>query len=92
MTKFLNISTDDTLGGVSPSDEIVASQKAIKTYVDNQGGGGGGADVDLSNITPTGKSTAIGWLVPDYSQGQNVALTGITQWEAPIDCFVSYQS
>lgn len=41
MTKFLNISTDDTLGGVSPSDEIVVSQKAIKTYVDNQGGGGG---------------------------------------------------
>lgn len=39
MTKFLNISTDDTLGGVSPSDEIVVSQKAIKTYVDNQGGG-----------------------------------------------------
>lgn len=31
-------------------------------------------------------------LMPDYSQGQNVALTGITQWTAPIDCFVSYQS
>ena len=31
MTKFLNISTDDTLGGNSPSDEVVSSQKAIKT-------------------------------------------------------------
>lgn len=43
MTKFLNISTDNTLGGNSPSNEIVSSQKAIKEYVDNHGGGGGGA-------------------------------------------------
>ena len=34
MTKFLNISTDDTLGGSSSSDETVSSQKAIKGYVD----------------------------------------------------------
>lgn len=40
MTKFLNISTDNTLGGSSPSDETVSSQKAIKEYVDNHGGGG----------------------------------------------------
>lgn len=37
-TKFLNISVDSSLGGVSPSDEIVCSQKAIKTYVDNNAG------------------------------------------------------
>ena len=36
MTKFLNISTDDTLGGNSPSDEVVSSQKAIKTYADTK--------------------------------------------------------
>ena len=35
MTKFLNISTDNTLGGASPSDEVVSSQKAIKDYIDN---------------------------------------------------------
>ena len=35
MTKFLNISTDNTLGGSSPSDETVSSQKAIKAYVDS---------------------------------------------------------
>ena len=29
MTKFLNISTDTTLGGNTPSDELVVSQKAI---------------------------------------------------------------
>lgn len=40
-TKFLNLSTDTTLGGVSPSDELAVSQKAIKAYVDNHGGGGG---------------------------------------------------
>lgn len=36
MTKFLNISTDNTLGGSSASDETVSSQKAVKEYVDNQ--------------------------------------------------------
>lgn len=39
MTKFLNISTDNTLGGNSPSDETVSSQKAIKDYVDANTGG-----------------------------------------------------
>lgn len=43
MSKFLNISTDNTLGGNSPSDVLVASQKAIKEYVDSQSGGGGGS-------------------------------------------------
>ena len=38
MTKFLNISTDNTLGGSSASDETVSSQKAIKTYIDNNAG------------------------------------------------------
>lgn len=37
---FLNISTDTNLGGNSASDSVVASQKAIKTYVDNNSGGG----------------------------------------------------
>lgn len=59
MTKFLNISTDNTLGGNSPSDDTVSSQKAIKEYVDNHGGGGGGA-VDSVN----GKT---GVVVLDYS-------------------------
>ena len=47
MTKFLNISTDNTLGGSSPSDETVSSQKAIKEYVDSQTG----AAPSFSNIT-----------------------------------------
>ncbi len=36
MTKFLNISTDNTLGGSSSADDVVSSQKAIKYYVDGQ--------------------------------------------------------
>ena len=34
MTKYLNISTDNTLGGSSASDVFVSSQKAIKEYID----------------------------------------------------------
>ena len=41
MTKFLNISTDNTLGGSSASDVLVASQKAVKDYVDQHGGSNG---------------------------------------------------
>lgn len=36
MTKFLNISTDSTLGGNSPADDVVVSQKAIKTKIDTK--------------------------------------------------------
>lgn len=50
-SKFLNLSTDNTLGGASPSDVVVASQKAIKEYVDNQGGGGGSVAIDNVSIT-----------------------------------------
>lgn len=48
MTRFLNISTDNTLGGSSPSDEFVASQKAIKYYVDNNS-----SNVQVDNLTIT---------------------------------------
>lgn len=50
MTKFLNISTDNTLGGNSPSDALAVSQKAIKEYVDAHGGGGS-VSIDDSTIT-----------------------------------------
>lgn len=36
MTKFLNIDLDTKLGGSTPSDVLVSSQKAIKTYVDSK--------------------------------------------------------
>ena len=53
MSTFLNISTDTTLGGNSPSDSAVSSQKAIKTYVDAHSGGGStytaGDGIDITN-------------------------------------------
>lgn len=51
MSKFLNVSTDNTLGGSLASDEQVASQKAVKEYVDNHGGGGGGDTVTGKTVT-----------------------------------------
>jgi len=36
MTKFLNTDLDTTLGGSTPSDQKVSSQKAIKTYIDTE--------------------------------------------------------
>ena len=32
--RYLNLDMDTTLGGVNASDEVISSQKAIKTYVD----------------------------------------------------------
>ena len=37
-SKYYNLSTDTTLGGNSPSDYVAPSEKAIKTYVDNNAG------------------------------------------------------
>ena len=53
MTKFLNISTDNTLGGSSASDVVVSSQKAIKDYVDSHGG-----SVSIDNTTITTNSNS----------------------------------
>ena len=50
MTKFLNISTDNTLGGNNSSDEVVSSQKALKHYIDSHSGGGGSVTTDNISI------------------------------------------
>ena len=42
MTRVLNLNMDTDLGGITPSDEVIASQKAIKTSVDEN---------DKDNIT-----------------------------------------
>lgn len=62
---FLNLSTDTTLGGNSPSDSVAVSQKAIKTYVDNNSGGSytAGTGIDITNdvisvTSPTLTNTA----------------------------------
>lgn len=49
MTKFLNISTDNTLGGNSPSDAVVSSQKAIKTALNAKAN-----SADLATVATSG--------------------------------------
>ena len=76
MTKFLNISTDTTLGGNSPSDETVSSQKALKTYIDAHSGGGSvsvdgttiskNSSDELQAIGVINKNTAVGATNPKY--------------------------
>lgn len=53
-SKFLNISTDTTLGGSGASDETVSSQKAVKAYVDAHSGGGGGGSVYITETYSNG--------------------------------------
>ena len=76
MTKFLNISTDTTLGGNAPSDELAVSQKAIKTYVDNHGGGGSVA-IDNSTITKNLSDEIQAVAVIDQNSGIAKTWTGI---------------
>lgn len=75
MTKFLNISTDTTLGGSSASDEVVSSQKALKTYIDNHSGGGSVA-IDEKSITKNSSDEIQTVGVID----QNSTTTAIKTW------------
>ena len=75
MTKFLNISTDTNLGGSSASDEVVSSQKALKTYIDNHSGGGSVA-IDNKSITKNSSDEIQTVGVID----QNATTTAIKTW------------
>ena len=82
MTKFLNISTDNTLGGSSASDVLVASQKAVKDYVD-QHGGGGSVDIDNNTITTNTSDEIQAVAVIDQNTGIAKTWTGtMAEYEA----------
>lgn len=74
-TKFYNLDVDTTLGGNSPSDNIVPSQKAIKTYVDNNSGGGTVA-IDGTTITKNSSDQIQAIAVIDQNAGIAKAWTG----------------
>ena len=74
MTKFLNISTDNTLGGNSPSDETVSSQKAIKGYVDT----GLNEKQDTSTAVTHTASTAVGGTTQPVYIASNGTATATT--------------
>ena len=76
MTKFLNISTDTNLGGSSASDEVVSSQKALKTYIDAHSGGGGSVAIDNKSITNNSSNEIQTVGVID----QNATTTAIKTW------------
>ena len=69
MTRFLNISTDNTLGSSSPSNELVSSQKAVKDYVD-----GKVPTVNNPTITITQGGVTKGSFTLNQASGDTIAL------------------
>lgn len=66
------IDTDVNLGGGAPSDQLIPSQKAVKTYVDANGGVGGPA----TEIAETGGPTTL--TVGAVADGQVLKRSGST--------------
>ena len=90
-SKFLNLSTDDTLGGNSPSDVVAVSQKAIKKYVDDHSGGGGSVSIDNKSITTNTSNQLQTVGVID----QNNTSTALKVWhgtQAAYDAMLSHDS
>ena len=70
----------------NPSSTQIVNKDYVDTAISS-----GNANTNLSNITQTGKDTAIGWGFPDYSTVQ-IADLSLQSFTAPYDCIVSYQS
>lgn len=66
-TKFLNISIDTTLGGNSPSDSIISSQKAVKTYIDENSGASYTAGTNISISSNTISTSAAQVIIRRFS-------------------------
>lgn len=57
-TDNYDLDVDTSLGGNSASDYVIPSQKAIKTYVDNNSGGGTATDVQINGTSITSSNIA----------------------------------
>ena len=73
MTKFLNISTDNTLGGNSSSNEVVSAQKAVKDYVD---GGLSSKQDTISDLSTIRSGASAGATAVQPADLATVATTG----------------
>jgi hypothetical protein len=78
MTQFRNLSLDDTLGGNSPSDYVIPSQKAIKEYVDTglsdkQDSLTAGTGIDITNDTISVVSPT---LINTATQARSITILG----------------
>ncbi len=58
ITPNYDLDVDTSLGGNSASDYVISSQKAIKTYVDNNSGGGTATDVQINGTSITSSNVA----------------------------------
>lgn len=72
-TKFYNLDTDTTLGGNSASDLYIASQKAVKTYVDGQI-----PTVNNATLTIKQNNTSKGTFTANASSNVEINLTDTT--------------
>ena len=86
-SKFLNLSVDTTLGGETPSDMTVSSQKAIKGYVDTSLNGkqdvltaGSGIDITSDVISVDSVSLTEVTLATVATSGAYSDLTGAPSW------------
>lgn len=78
ITSNYDLDVDTSLGGADASDYVIPSQKAIKTYVDNNGGGGGASALtDLSDVTLTSPTSGDA-LTYDGSKWVNAPKTLVT--------------
>lgn len=86
MSKFLNISTDNSLGGDSASDEVVSSQKALKTYIDSTVGytAGDGINITDNEISVDGEEAE----TIDVEQASTVASSTISGWSMPSSRYI----
>lgn len=69
-TPNYDLDVDTTLGGNNASDYIIPSQKAIKSYVDNNSGGGGTVD---QTYDPTSQAAQSGVAIAGAGFLQNTA-------------------
>lgn len=83
MTKFLNISTDSLLGDTIPSDSVVSSQKAVKTYVDHETNTK--ANTALNNLTATGKTASAHFAMPSTTYDNLTLGVSGSKYTAPAD-------
>lgn len=83
-TPNFDLDVDTTLGGNNASDYIIPSQKAIKSYVDNNSGGSGTVDQTYDSTSANAQSgvaiAGAGFLKNEATQsGSSITLQGTTK-------------
>ena len=76
-TPNFDLDTDTTLGGSNASDYTIASQKAIKSYVDNSTGATVDQTFDSTSVNAQSGVAIAGELVKYPQKAQNENITGV---------------